>query len=98
MLRSALLALSVSASAMYPRTEVFDGMPPSRFRAPATMTVETGSVDKCGKAAPGLFFEACVRNNVVHVANPCDYPGEQFARLLCPEQAHLNGWPAEHGA
>lgn len=86
-----------AAMSAYPRTEFFDGMPPERLRGPAVMTVETGAVDKCGKAAPGYQFEACVRDDTVYLPNPCDYPREKFATLMCHEQAHRNGWGKEHG-
>jgi hypothetical protein len=85
------------ASATYPITDTFDGMPPPRLRAPMQMTVRTGAVAECGDAGPSRVFEACVRGTTVFVPNPCDYPTEKFAILLCHEQAHLQGWPAEHG-
>jgi hypothetical protein len=98
MLRSALLVLSLAADTSYPRTMVYDGMPPARFRAPASLIVKTGAVAECGDAGPGLVFEACARDKTVFMPNPCDFPSEKFAVLLCHESAHLQGWPAEHGA
>jgi hypothetical protein len=88
----------LAALTAYPKTMVFDGMPPTRFRAPRKMKVETGSVAKCGTPAKGFVFEGCTDGVVVHVPNPCDFPNESFAVLLCHEQGHLQGWPADHGA
>jgi hypothetical protein len=83
---------------IYPKTDVYDGMPPPQMRGPATMTVATGTLDDCGEPGPGLVFEACVRSGIVHMPNPCDFSDEEFARLLCHEQAHAaHHWPADHG-
>ena len=89
-----------AAMPQYPRTMYFDGMPPERFRTPRIATVSNGSVAKCGSPPPEkhTYFEACVRGNMVHMPNPCDYPQEKFATLLCHEYGHLEGWPADHGA
>lgn len=86
-----------AASTLYPKTFIFDGMPPERMRGPAVVTVSTGSIADCGIPAPGAWFEACTRNGVIHTDNPCDHPDQSYARLLCHEVAHTKGWPADHG-
>lgn len=92
-----LIAL-VSASADYPKTMFYDGMPPPSMRGAATFTISTGTVAECGEAGSGHVFEACERGGVVHMPNPCDFQNEKFAVLLCHEQAHIAwGWPADHG-
>jgi hypothetical protein len=94
----AMIAAPLVAAPTYPVTLVYDGMPPPRFRESATVTVKTGAVAECGDAAPGLTFEACVRDKTVFIPNPCDFPAEKLAVLLCHEIAHAaNHWPAEHG-
>jgi hypothetical protein len=87
-------------AAYYPKTLIFDGMPPERMRGPAVVTVSTGTVAECGTPPSGGIFEACVRgDNIIHTDNPCDHPDQSYARLLCHEIAHAaHGWPAEHGA
>jgi hypothetical protein len=30
------------------------------------------------------------------IGNPCDYPDERYARHVCHELGHVNGWPANH--
>jgi hypothetical protein len=48
---------------IYPKTDVYDGMPPPQMRGPATMTVATGTLDDCGErpksaSIPGLVARA----------------------------------------
>lgn len=35
-------------------------------------------------------------NNTIYVPNPCRYPSDIYAVLLCHEMAHLNGWDHEN--
>jgi hypothetical protein len=87
-----------AALSAYPRTMIFDGMPPLRMRGPAVVVVSTGSLPECGQPIPKFVFEACVRDHIIHTANPCDFSQETYARLLCHEIAHERwGWPADHG-
>lgn len=85
----------------YPKTEVFDGMPPPRLRHPRQVprVVTVGAVERgCGKDPPGLITYACTtRSGRVYVPNPCDFPQERFAMLMCHELAHVDGWPSTHG-
>lgn len=30
------------------------------------------------------------------VSNPCNYPEDRYARSLCHEMGHTNGWPGDH--
>jgi hypothetical protein len=85
-----------AASPQYPRTLYFDGMPPESMRGPATLTVTFGSLAVCGDNPQ---IEACTTpDKVVHMPNPCDFPGQSYARILCHEKAHSRfGWPADHG-
>jgi hypothetical protein len=34
--------------------------------------------------------------SVLVVENPCLYPSDPYARHVCHELAHINGWPADH--
>jgi hypothetical protein len=86
-------------AALYPKTFVYDGMPPLRMRGPAVVIVSTGSVAECGKPPKGFTFEACTDGIIIHTSNPCDFPEQEYARLLCHEIAHASwGWPADHGS
>jgi len=33
---------------------------------------------------------------VMFVSNPCLYPEEKYARHVCHEMGHINGWPGDH--
>jgi len=93
--------------ASYPRTVLYDGMPPPTMRGASSqsMRIVFGHVELCGKPNipdhPDARFEACIRNDgIVYLPNPCDYGDrEEFARLACHEQAHMAWhWPPDHGA
>lgn len=88
-------------AATVPTTLIYDGMPPDRFQQSAEMHVkivpEPNSKGACGLASQGIF-EACIRGTTIYLPNPCPFgPTESYARLVCHEMAHHNGWPANHG-
>lgn len=106
MLSRSLVALAVAAAApIYPVTPVYDGMPPPRLRDPLSkpLRVVYGHLEACGTPKvpnhPQARFAACTRRGgVIYLPNPCDYGDrEEFARLACHEQAHREGWGADHG-
>lgn len=33
---------------------------------------------------------------IIVVENPCRYPDDRYARHVCHELGHVNGWPADH--
>jgi hypothetical protein len=95
-----------AAASSYPKTEIYDGMPPERLRSPSPRIARVvfGHVEECGRPSipdhPNAAFAACIRNDgIVYLPNPCDYGDrEEFARLACHEQAHLAwAWPKDHG-
>jgi len=86
-----------AADQSIPVTNVYDGMPPKRYQRDRASSVSFGTVGECGTPPIGYQFEACVRDQRVHMPNPCNYPHEEFARLMCHENAHLFGWPSSHG-
>lgn len=93
--------VAFAAFAAIPTTYIYDGMPPNRYQGNAEVTVrfvnEPNAPDACGLAAQGTF-EACFRNGVLILRNPCPLgPTESYARLTCHELAHRNGWPGKHG-
>ena len=79
-----------------------DGMPPARYRGNARATVRFSSqdeiVDLCGRPPCGLVVLACQQHKQLVMPNPCTYgAADKYAKLLCHELGHLNGWPATHG-
>jgi hypothetical protein len=86
-----------TATTGIPFTDVYAGRPPVKYMQPRAMDVAWGTLDACGKPPKDSHFVACTTaDNVVHAGNPCDYEGE-LALYLCHEQAHINGWPKNHG-
>lgn len=51
---------------------------------------------------PDTIVNACTMskggNYLVMMPNPClpAYRSESYAKLLCHEQGHVNGWPGDH--
>lgn len=74
-------------------------LPPENYRADNTVTVTF--------AKPELVQELCGRRGVKEligctigktmiVPNPCAYPEQSYARTLCHEGGHSQGWGADH--
>lgn len=59
-----------------------------------------GIATQCGVAKPPLVLIACAGKvkgvPTIAVPNPCLLPGDFYARLLCHELGHLNGWSGAH--
>jgi hypothetical protein len=101
---AALAAAAVLASAA-PASLFTSAQPPERFQHAATFVVEVQNqqaIDaRCqplfGTPPPGMKTDACSMNGRVILPNPCAYPSESYARMLCHEMGHVNGWPPTHG-
>lgn len=49
----------------------------------------------CGST---VFAYSDPDSKTMNLPNPCDYPQtDAYARLICHELGHINGWPAYHG-
>lgn len=87
----------------FPVTTSFDGMPPERFKGEVIIPVGFLYLDSlgevCGKAALPLVRLGCATDKAIAIIHPCApaFKGEFFARLMCHEAGHVNGWPATHG-
>jgi hypothetical protein len=78
-------------------------VPPPKYRGNAVVTVYFEDPNQIqtemthNVACKGTFFAYQV-NKEMHMPNPCTYPKtDAYARLLCHELGHRNGWPAWHG-
>ena len=99
------LPFMLADTSPYPVTTVFDGWPPPRFQHMPDKAVRIlfGRVAinaECGYAKWPLVIEACSETDVklLIMPDPCRFPAnDNYARLLCHETAHLDGWPATHG-
>ena len=86
-------------------TYLTDVAPPLRYRAPVSAVnidfmskAEADRVCAGGVRVCGRIFYACASGRHLNMPNPCDYPmTDDYAKLLCHELAHINGWPASHG-
>ncbi len=83
----------------YPVTKTFAGMPPPKFHQDtAAILIFTSDVSSyCGKAPKGYVTLACAQGPQIAMPNPCQFPDDPYAALLCHEMAHVNGWPGTHG-
>lgn len=103
-----LLAALVALAGCKSEGSVVDsGKPPTRFQGDVTATSVIFTKDyaeACAYAGlaevPDTDVIACslVGRNIkgIIIRNPCTAPGT-YARDLCHEIGHLNGWPADHG-
>jgi hypothetical protein len=83
-------------------------MPPARFQGDVGVAVyftdQSGIEKYCGKASPGHIIIACHRKHingtsVLFMPNPCLTGGlEQYAKIMCHEIGHANGWSGDHEA
>jgi hypothetical protein len=89
-----------AALAIIPTSLTYDGLPPTRYEGNRTLklTVVDDLTTVCGQPPKGFAFLGCARGETAFLPNPCPRgPTESYARVLCHELAHLNGWPATHG-
>jgi hypothetical protein len=75
--------------------------PPIKYQRDAQVTVYFESPNKinwdANKGQCGVVF-AYQTKKEIHIPNPCVYPKtDSYARLLCHELGHFNGWPVYHG-
>ena len=82
-----------------------DALPPDVFRRNASFSLElrdqAGIESTCnaffGPAPEGFEIGGCQTGRRIIAPNPCLYAQtESYARLLCHELGHLNGWSAMH--
>lgn len=106
--RIVLISSAVLLLAFAPWTAADVQRPPERFQispglSPALVwyadpeTVDAACKGLTGDANPKFVILACTlpveRKQLL--PNPCLYPDEYFASLVCHENAHLSGWAHE---
>jgi hypothetical protein len=84
-------------------TPNFDGWPPARYAGNAAayvhFTDQKRISARCDEKGDPLPSEACSFGppNEIYMPNPCSFPpSDDYARLMCHEIGHLNGWPDNH--
>ena len=95
----ALLAFSIVGCATMQSIDPVQ-TPPARFQSDTTATVEFLSAEaitpRCIERGVLIPANACADTRLITITNPCAYPGESYARRLCHEMGHINGWDAKH--
>jgi hypothetical protein len=74
-------------------------LPPQRFQGDAGAMVQfkTDVTKLCGVSPdPKKRMAACQDGEFIVLPNPCQF-AEPYARIVCHEMAHKQGWPADHG-
>lgn len=90
-------ALAATSTSLYD-----DGWPPLQYRGDLqTQVLFTSDIDAaCGKAPAGMVKLACAKGGrLIVLPNPCTspaYANEDYARRVCHEMGHINGWPGDH--
>lgn len=92
-----LAPMLIAASPLAIRGLIFDGLPPVRFQHDATAQVAfvTNLDVYCGKPPSGLVWSGCYKGAIVYTLNPCQVSGD-YAKHLCHELGHAEGWSRYH--
>jgi hypothetical protein len=51
---------------------------------------------RCIERGAAVLANACADRELITITNPCAYQGESYAKRLCHEMGHVNGWDAGH--
>ena len=95
----ALIGLAVTACATMQSIDPVQ-TPPARFQRNTTATVEFLSAEaiipRCIERGANMLANACADTRLITITNPCAYQHESYAKRLCHEMGHINGWNAAH--
>lgn len=95
----ALLGLAVTACATLQSIDPVQ-TPPARFQSDTTATVEFLAAERiiprCIERGAKMLANACADTKLITITNPCAYKGESYAKRLCHEMGHINGWANDH--
>lgn len=83
------------------------GLPPIQYQGNSVSVLQTvdnpNTEENCGKAPEGSVILACTHTDkkagvsTVTMPNPCLFADTEFyAKLLCHELGHVNGWNRTH--
>lgn len=88
-------------AALMSAEQMAESMPPENFRGDYTTlaTVATMPPERVSEVCGSKHALACAgredRFDVLYLPNPCGYPDDPYAVLMCHELAHLQSW--QHG-
>lgn len=63
-----------------------------------TFVTDANTKAACGEAPKDWYIIACagVNKHRMILPNPCQFKDDAYARVVCHELGHTNGWPADH--
>ena len=74
--------------------------PPKQFQGATVAQVEFlpshEIIPRCIERGAMILANACADTELITITNPCAYQGESYAKRLCHELGHINGWDAGH--
>lgn len=74
--------------------------PPAKFQNSRPVLVEFVPPEmvtiRCFQRGSIIPANACADREIITITNPCKVTNESFARRLCHELAHANGWTEGH--
>ena len=95
----ALIGLAVTACATMQSIDYVQ-TPPARYQSDTTANVEFLAAERiiprCLERGAMILANACADRSLITITNPCAYQGESYAKRLCHEIGHVNGWDAGH--
>lgn len=73
--------------------------PPPQFRGDVATRVEFVAPERvsirCIERGATFLANACTGQGLVTAPNPCSF-SDPYARIMCHEMAHINGWANDH--
>lgn len=90
-------ACAVAACAVTQTLEPVEA-PPVRFQQSRPVLVEFVEPENVTARClmrGGVLAATCANREMITIGNPCRYDG-WYAKALCHELAHANGWPPDH--
>lgn len=98
-MRALVLPLLLAGCASTHQIQGAASMPPERYQQSRPVMVEIVSPEmvasRCIQRGAVVPAMACANTEFITMPNPCQYQ-DWYARLLCHELGHVNGWPAHH--
>jgi hypothetical protein len=95
----ALLGLSITACATMQSIDPVQ-TPPKQFQRATVAQVEFlpshEIIPRCIERGAAILANACADTKLITITNPCEYPSESYAKRLCHEMGHINGWNTAH--
>lgn len=73
----------------------FTDPPPERFRADGGYLLVTASAEVIAEVCNNPAARFCAVGQTIYAPNPCAW-GDAYAKGICHEAGHAQGWPADH--